>query len=47
MLYAIICYNDEKLVSAWSKAEDDAVMERTEIDVCHRLFPRSNDIAGT
>jgi hypothetical protein len=28
MLYAIICYNDEKLVSAWSKAEDDAVMER-------------------
>ena len=28
MLYAIICYNDEKLVSSWSKAEDDAVMER-------------------
>jgi hypothetical protein len=28
MLYAIICYNDEKLVSAWSKAEDDAVMSR-------------------
>ena len=28
MLYAIICYNDEKLVSAWSKAEDDAVMQR-------------------
>ena len=28
MLYAIICYNDEKLVSGWSKAEDDAVMER-------------------
>jgi hypothetical protein len=28
MLYAIICYNDEKLVSGWSKAEDDAVMQR-------------------
>ena len=28
MLYAIICYNDEKLVSSWSKAEDDAVMAR-------------------
>jgi hypothetical protein len=28
MLYAIICYNDEKLISAWSKAEDDAVMAR-------------------
>ncbi len=28
MLYAIICYNDEKLVSAWTKAEDDAVMQR-------------------
>ena len=28
MLYAIICYNDEKLVSAWSKEEDDAVMAR-------------------
>jgi len=28
MLYAIICYNDEKLVSNWTKEEDDAVMER-------------------
>ena len=28
MLYAIICYNDEKQVSAWSKEEDDAVMAR-------------------
>jgi hypothetical protein len=28
MLYAIICYNDDKLVSGWSKAEDDAVMQR-------------------
>jgi hypothetical protein len=28
MLYAIICYNDENLISGWSKAEDDAVMQR-------------------
>lgn len=28
MLYAILCYNDDNLVSAWSKAEDDAVMAR-------------------
>jgi hypothetical protein len=28
MLYAILCYNDEKQVSAWSKEEDDAVMAR-------------------
>jgi hypothetical protein len=28
MLYAILCYNDENLVSSWSKAEDDAVMQR-------------------
>jgi hypothetical protein len=28
MLYAILCYNDEAAVGAWSKAEDDACMER-------------------
>jgi hypothetical protein len=28
MLYAILCYNDEAAVSAWSKAEDEAVMDR-------------------
>jgi len=28
MLYAILCYNDEAAVSAWTKAEDDAVMAR-------------------
>ncbi len=26
MLYAILCYNDEATVGAWSKEEDDAVM---------------------
>jgi hypothetical protein len=28
MLYAILCYNDEDLVSAWTPAEDEAVMAR-------------------
>ena len=28
MLYAVLCYNDENAVSAWSKEEDDAVMAR-------------------
>ncbi|HEY4191110.1 MAG TPA: YciI family protein [Mesorhizobium sp.] len=28
MLYAILCYASEDVVSGWSKAEDDAVMEK-------------------
>jgi hypothetical protein len=28
MQYAILCYNDEKVVSAWSREEDAAVMDR-------------------
>jgi hypothetical protein len=28
MLYAILCYNCEQEVDSWSKAQDDAVMER-------------------
>jgi hypothetical protein len=28
MLYAILCYNQEDLVDAWPKAEDDAVMAK-------------------
>ena len=27
MLYAILCYHDEAITSAWSKDEDDRVME--------------------
>jgi hypothetical protein len=27
MLYAVICYNSEAVVGAWSKEKDDAVME--------------------
>jgi len=28
MQYAILCYHDEKVVCAWSKEEDEAVMAR-------------------
>jgi hypothetical protein len=28
MLYAILCYNDEKTVFSWTKDQDDAVMAR-------------------
>ena len=28
MLYAILCYHDENVVSAWSKAEEDAVLAK-------------------
>jgi hypothetical protein len=28
MQYAILCYHDEKVTSAWSKAHDDAVMAK-------------------
>ena len=28
MLYAVLCYHNEAVTEAWSKAEDDAVMAR-------------------
>ena len=28
MLYAILCYHDEDVVTSWSKAEDDAVLAK-------------------
>ena len=28
MLYAILCYDSEEVVSAWTKAEDDAVLAK-------------------
>ncbi|MFE0753107.1 YciI family protein [Inquilinus sp. NPDC058860] len=34
MLYAILCYNSEEAVGAWTQAEDDAVMAR--LDVVHK-----------
>jgi hypothetical protein len=31
MLYAILCYNPEDVVGAWSKEEDDAVIARLSV----------------
>jgi hypothetical protein len=31
MLYAFLCYNNESTVMSWSKAEDDAVMDRLQV----------------
>ena len=30
MMYAVLCYNDEKTVWSWSKQEEEAVMSRLE-----------------
>ncbi|MGO1080777.1 YciI family protein [Inquilinus sp. CA228] len=34
MLYAILCYNSEEVLGAWTQEEDDAVMAR--LDIVHR-----------
>ncbi len=31
MLYAILCYHDEDVVGAWTKAEDDAVLAKRRV----------------
>jgi len=31
MLYAVLCYNDESAVGAWTKEEDDACMAQLAI----------------
>lgn len=31
MLYAVLCYEDEKAVSAWTREEDDACMARLDV----------------
>jgi hypothetical protein len=28
MMYAVLCYNNEEMVTSWSKEEDDAVMAK-------------------
>jgi hypothetical protein len=34
MLYALLCYNSEEAVTAWTKEQDDAVM--AQLEVVHR-----------
>ena len=31
MLYAILCYDREDVVASWTKAEDDALMDRLDV----------------
>jgi hypothetical protein len=31
MHYAILCYNDERMVEGWTKAEDDAVLAKRQV----------------
>lgn len=42
MLYAILCYNSEEVVTSWTKEEDDAVMAR--LDVVHQKLKRDGKL---
>ena len=42
MLYAILCYHDEAAVGAWTRAEDDAVMDR--LNVVHGKLARDGKL---
>lgn len=44
MLYAVLCYNDERLTGAWSKEEDDAVMAR--LEAVHEKYARAGKFTG-
>lgn len=38
MLYAFLCYNNERTVCSWTKEEDDAVMAK--LDVIHQKLAK-------
>ena len=42
MLYALLCYNSEDMVCAWTKEEDDAVMAR--LGVVHERWERAGKL---
>ncbi|MFN3743836.1 MAG: YciI family protein [Hyphomicrobiaceae bacterium] len=42
MQYAILCYHDENVVCAWSKAHDDAVMAK--LSVVHEKVARQGKL---
>jgi hypothetical protein len=42
MLYALLCYNDEATVFAWSKEEDAAVMAR--LDGVHQKWEKAGKL---
>jgi len=44
MQYAVLCYNDERIVGAWTKEEDDAVMAR--LNVVHGKLAQAGGFTG-
>lgn len=42
MLYALLCYNDEKAVFSWTKEQDDAVM--AQLDVVHQRLHKQGKL---
>jgi len=42
MLYALFCYNDEKVVYSWTQAQDDAVMAR--LDTVHQKLAKAGKL---
>ena len=42
MQYAILCYHDEKVTCAWTKAQDDAVM--TKLAVVHEKIAKQGKL---
>lgn len=42
MMYAVLCYNDEKMVSGWTEAQDDAVM--AELSQVHQRWERAGKL---
>ena len=42
MLYALLCYHDEKVVDAWTKEHDDSVMAG--LDVVHRRLAEAGKL---
>jgi len=42
MLYAVLCYNSEEMVSAWSKEEDEAVMAK--LSVVHEKWEKAGKL---
>ena len=48
MLYAILCYNDEKVTGSWSKEDDDACMVRLNaVGLTKRVGKREIQLAAT
>jgi hypothetical protein len=45
MLYAILCYNSEAVVSSWTQAEDDKVM--AQLKVVHEKLEKAGKLGPT